>query len=198
MKLGWSEWWLMNNPVRYLAQRLFEGPVLKRMGGAQTGALALEIGCGGGGGISLIYNLFHAGQVHAFDLDPAMMQRASRKNRHLMPSPRFWVGNVRHIPAQEGLYDAVFDFGALHHVKDWVSALTEVHRILKPGGRFYIEEISRNFITHPFWRRLLDHPQENRFDHRDLITALETTGFIIRSSKRLFGLYIWIVADKAR
>ena len=195
MKLGWAEWWLMKNPIRSIAQRLFEAPQLMRMGGDSENALALEIGCGQGGGISVIYDIFKANRIHAFDLDPRMIRLASRKNRR-SPPPLLWAGNTRHLPVRDSLYDAVFDFGVLHHVLDWPSALREIHRVLKPGGRFYIEEITRQFIIHPLWRMLLDHPQTNRFDQRDLIDALENTGFSVRHSKMFAGLFIWCIADK--
>ncbi len=195
MKLGWTEWWLMNNPVRSIAQKYLEAPQLKRMGGSRADALALEIGCGSGGGISVIQTAFQADRVHAFDLDPRMIHHAAKKKRRDHP-PLLWAGNVRHLPVRDGLYDAAFDFGVLHHVVDWPSALGEIHRVLKPGGRFYIEEITRQFIIHPLWRMLLDHPQKNRFDRHDLVGALKRTGFTVRRSMTFAGLFIWCIADK--
>ena len=37
----------------------------------------------------------------------------------------------------------MFDFGIIHHVPQWRRALAEVARVLKPGGRFYAEEVLR-------------------------------------------------------
>ena len=39
----------------------------------------------------------------------------------------------------------VFGGGNFH---DWQSALLEIHRVIERGGRFYIEEITRQFIVH--------------------------------------------------
>ena len=92
--------------------------------------------------------------------------------------------------------DAVFTFGALHHVVDWRLALKEAYRVLKPGGRFYVEEILKKYITHPFWGRLMDHPQWDRFDLELFKSALSATGFHVVASRQFLDLFGWFVADK--
>lgn len=46
MRLGWTEKWLINNPLREFVQKVFEGRQLLRLGGTANRARALEIGCG--------------------------------------------------------------------------------------------------------------------------------------------------------
>jgi ubiquinone/menaquinone biosynthesis C-methylase UbiE len=195
MKLGWLERQAMNNPVRRLFQQALEGRQLLRLGGRRPAARALEIGCGSGAGIDLLFDLFNVCRTDGFDLDPVMLKTAMRRHRQ-NPRVNVWLGNTRHIPVVDATYDAVFDFGTLHHVLNWQAGLAEVFRVLKPGGRFYIEEITRQFITHPFWRRVLDHPQQNRFDMNDLTGALSQQGFTVRQRQVRFGLFIWVIADK--
>ena len=196
MRLGWTEKWLINNPLREFVQKVFEGRQLLRLGGTANRAKALEIGCGSGSGIDLLLDSFKVREVDAFDIDFDMLKRS--KTRHSLRSDavKLWVGNTRQIPITDATYDAVFDFGTLHHVHDWQSALLEIHRVIKPGGRFYIEEITRQFIVHPVWRRLLEHPQENRFDRLELVEGLQAAGFAVRRSHQFAGLFIWCVADR--
>jgi ubiquinone/menaquinone biosynthesis C-methylase UbiE len=106
------------------------------------------------------------------------------------------VGNIRHIPAVGASYDAVFNFGAIHHVVRWRQALAEIARVLKPGRPFYCEEILSKYITHPLWGRFMDHPQEDRFDTPQFISALQQNGFSIRAFRQLADLYLWVVAVK--
>jgi hypothetical protein len=54
MKLNFWEWMLVNNPVRALIQRHFEGPLLLGKVGRLDGKHVLEIGCGCGVGIEVI------------------------------------------------------------------------------------------------------------------------------------------------
>jgi ubiquinone/menaquinone biosynthesis C-methylase UbiE len=187
---------LMNNPVRSVLQRRFEVPRLIAMGGKLRGGLALEIGCGRGVGTELILDRFGAERVEAFDLDPHMVGLARRRLARLRDRVRLWVGDATAIAAAEGRYDAVFDFGIVHHVPNWRDALAEVHRVLKPGGRFYVEEVFEKFILHPLWRRLLDHPLQDRFDHDRFRDALEKAGFRVVASRELWGHFGWFVADK--
>lgn len=39
--------------------------------------------------------------------------------------------------------DAAVCYGALHHVPDWRGALTEIHRVLRPGGTLVLQESGR-------------------------------------------------------
>lgn len=72
-------------------------------------------------------------------------------------------------------YDAVVNFGAIHHVVRWRQAIGEIARVLKPGGAFYCAEILSRYITHPLLGRLMDHPQADRFDRPQFILAFAPT-----------------------
>jgi ubiquinone/menaquinone biosynthesis C-methylase UbiE len=196
MHLNRLEEFLIHNPLRPLVQNLFEARRLLRMGGRADHARVLEIGCGTGSGIDLIFSTFGATRVDAFDLDPRAVRAARRRQRRRSHEVRLWVGNTRHIPIANGSYDAVFDFGVLHHVRRWREALDEIRRVLKPGGRFYCEEILKQAITHPVMRRLLDHPQQDRFDRAGFATALVQSGFAVKATAELYHLYAWFIADK--
>lgn len=187
---------MMNNPVRAALQRHFEAPRLRAMGGRTPGARVLEVGCGRGVGTGLILDLFHAEHVDAFDLDPEMVALAKKRLAPRGARVRLWTGDVTRIEAPDEAYDAVFDFGIIHHVPAWRDALREVHRVLRPGGRFYAEEVLARFIGHPVWRRLLEHPQHDRFDRNTFHAALDDQGFRVVASKELFGQFAWFVADK--
>ncbi len=193
MQLNWIERLFILSPVRALLQRHWEARQLLTMGGPLTGACVLETGCGPGFGIDLLYRMFEADRVDAFDIDPQMIARVRQRQQ---PKTRLWVGNLRHIPVADNGYDAVVNFGAIHHVVRWRRALAEIHRVLKPGGAFYCEEILRRYITHPVVGRLMDHPQTDRFDGPQFITALQQHGFDIRAHRQWGDLYLWVVAIK--
>jgi ubiquinone/menaquinone biosynthesis C-methylase UbiE len=196
MLLNAVETALMNNPVRAAIQRRFEAPRLLRMGGSMGGGHALEIGCGRGVGSELILGLFGADTVDAFDLDPRMAARARKRLAPHGPRARVWVGDASAISAPDASYDAVFDFGIIHHIPDWRSAVVEVRRVLKPGGLLYSEEVLRRFILHPVTRRLLEHPLTDRFDSTEFAQALEDAGLEPSASRELWGSFAWFTARK--
>ena len=197
MQLNWIERLFILSPIRALLQRHWEARQLMAMGGPLTGAYVLETGCGPGFGIDLLYRRFNAARVDAFDLDPKMIalvrQRKEIRNRRT----RLWVGNLRHIPVADASYDAVVNFGAIHHVVRWRQAIGEIARVLKPGGRFYCEEILSRYITHPLLGRFMDHPQQDRFDTPQFIFALQQNGFRIHAYRQIADLYLWVVAIKS-
>ena len=187
---------LMNNPVRAAIQRHFEARRLLRMGGAMRGGTALEIGCGRGVGVGLVPDVFGANRVDAFDLDPSMVELARGRLASRGDRVRLWAGDAEHIDAPDGAYDAVFDFGIVHHVPDWRRAVREVARVMKPGARFYAEEILRSFIVHPLVRRVVAHPQHDRFDADDFAQGLTDAGLVLHA-RRDHGHHVaWFVADK--
>jgi len=187
---------LMNNPVRELLQRQYEGRKLLQMGGRVAGKRCLEVGCGRGVGAELVLDQFGAKSVDAFDLDERMVKLARRRLAPRGSQVKLWQGSVTKIPAPDDSYDAVFDFGIIHHVPDWRAALAEIHRVLVPGGRLFAEEVLARFILHPVWSRVLDHPMHDRFDRASFAGELEKAGLRVVASDDLFGNFAWFVADK--
>jgi ubiquinone/menaquinone biosynthesis C-methylase UbiE len=196
MLLNRLEFAQMNNPLRARLQRHYESPRFLRMAGPVPGGRVLEIGCGPGAGTELIFDLFQAAQVDAFDLDPRMVARARRRLRAKSSRLNLWVADASAIPAASATYDAVFDFGIIHHIPDWRRALGEVARVLKPGGRFYAEEMLAAFIGHPIVRRLLEHPQADRFNAAGFRTGLEEAGFTVHASEQLWDAAAWFTATR--
>lgn len=188
---------LMNNPVRAALQRRVEAPALLRMGGPVPGARALEIGCGRGVGALLILELFGARTVDVFDCDARTVGEARRRLTQHHARPRAWVGDAAAIPATDGSYDAVFDFGVLHHLPDWRAGVRELARVLRPGGRLYGEEVLGKFVAHPVTRALLDHPPDDRFDADELRDELESAGFVsVVMVERFRRTFVWFVASR--
>lgn len=162
----------------------------------KPGGRALEVGCGRGVGVEIVLDTFGADAVDAFDLDPDMIDRARRRLARRGTKVRLWVGDATRIDAPDEAYDAVFDFGIIHHVPDWRAAIAEVARVLAPGGRFYAEEVFDRALAHPVLRALLEHPTEDRFGAAAFSAALDAAGLRLRGQRTVGALGGWFVADK--
>lgn len=184
---------LMNNPVRAMLQRHYEAGLLERLGGRVDGGRVLEIGCGRGVGTEIIFKRFGAREVHAFDLDPDMVEQARRLLSGYSPERlKLFVGDAAQVDAEDETYDAIFDFGIIHHVPDWQRAVSEVRRVLRPGGHFFFEEVTSHALNRWFYRTFLKHPTENRFSGQGFVRELERQGIAVKRNyvERFFGDFI--------
>ena len=184
MKLNRVEKALMNNPVRALVQRRYEAVLMERLGERIEGQRVLEIGCGRGVGTEIIFERFGAREVDAFDLDPDMIAQAQRRlSAYSSDRLRLFVGDAAAINAEDASYDAVFDFGIVHHVPDWQQAVKEISRVLRPGGLFFFEEVTKQALDRWFYRMFLEHPTENRFTRQEFVTELERQAISVGSNQ---------------
>lgn len=191
MKLNTIEKALMNNPIRALFQRHHEAAILERLGGKCEGKKVLEIGCGRGVGTEIILERFGAAEVHAFDLDPDMIDIARRRlAKYGQEKLRVSVGDAERIDAPDNSYDAVFDFGIIHHIPEWQNSVKEVARVLKPGGKFYFEEVTKKALDRWFYRTFLKHPTENRFTGEAFVSELEKNEITVGNNKQF-----WLLND---
>jgi SAM-dependent methyltransferase len=134
----------------------------------------LEVGCVG---LPLLLTEFGAAHVHGVDLDPRQVTRAQRRlgNKYDGRIDRR-VASAEQLPFGDASFDAVFDFCILHHVPVWQSAVGEVGRVLKPGGMFFFEEVTRAALERWSYRTFLKHPKENRFSEAEFLETLRIRG----------------------
>ena len=198
MRLNRVERGLMNNPARAALQRHVEAAILERIGGKLVGQRVLEIGCGSGVGIEVLFERFGAAEVYALDLDPAMAGVARRRVQVGSWKASVVVADTVAIPMPSGAFDAVMDFGTIHHVPSWRLALAEIARVLRPGGRFYFMEITKQSLDRWVVRHLMDHPREDRFDEVLFQAELERVGvrLVGRIERRWLGDMILGVAKR--
>ena len=183
MKLNSIEKALMNNPVRALLQQRYEAPLMERFGGHTESLRVLEIGCGRGVGTEIIFKRFRAREVHAFDIDPEMVELATKGLSGYGPDRlTLYVGDAAAIAEENSSFDAVFDFGIIHHLPEWQRAVAEVARVLRPGGRFFFEEVTNHALNRWSYRTFLDHPKENRLSSEEFVAELERHGITVGSN----------------
>lgn len=154
---------------------------LKTLSDLPPGARILEIGCGKGMGAQWIHRLFAAREVVGVDVDERMIGLARRAVRE--PGVRFEVGDAASLRFPAASFDAVFDFGVLHHIPRWRDALVEIRRVLKPDGRLVIEDLSLETFeagAGKLLKPLLSHPYQDMYRWPEFLKVLEEVGFRIQ------------------
>lgn len=100
------------------------------------GRRALELGCGTG--LFLSHAAGSGATIHAVDLSLDLLDRARDKTRGLR-NVTLSRGNAESLPFRDASFDVAYGSSILHHL-DLDAALTELHRVLKPGGRLVFAE----------------------------------------------------------
>ena len=141
-------------------------------------ARMLEIGCGTGHALGWLQRHFQPRRLTAVDLDMRMLMAAAGRRKRFPHFPGMLAcADATRLPFAAATFDAVIGFGFLHHVPHWQTALAEVARILRPGGLYFIEEFYPALYQNRLTSRLLRHPEENRFESRDLHADLASNAF---------------------
>jgi len=125
-----------------LSHRLLLGSLFRRIAAdvalvSPHGAKVLEVGCGPGR-LSILLAREHGLDVTGLDLDPAMIERAkdnAGRSANDGDPPSFLVGDVSSMAFPDGSFDLVVSTLSMHHWAEPSAGLTEIARVLRPGGR---------------------------------------------------------------
>jgi ubiquinone/menaquinone biosynthesis C-methylase UbiE len=190
-KMSFLERWLVNSRFR---ARLAPNEInaLLRWTRLPAGATVLDMGCGPGVSTALLAEKARPRLVVAFDFDAAMVERARQRLRG-DPRVGLLVADAARMPFPDGLFDAVFVLGVVHHIPEWRTALREVARVLKAGGRFGFAEPSRRHLMLVY--RLLPHARESMFSVEEWRSALAEAG--LRIEGEMHKLPLWDICGVA-
>ena len=192
MFVNWPERFFCNSPVRsFLLGR--QARTLLAMRPLPPGTDILEIGCGNGAGARHVMALTAPRSYQALDPDPDMLALARRRLAGTVA--RVVEGDAQNLPFPEASFDAVFNFGIIHHLEDWRSGIAEAARALRPRGAFYIEEIFPGLYANAILKHVVAHPTVDRFHAPEFKAALAENGLHLlpgghESEKTMLGVAV--------
>ncbi|AWB82986.1 class I SAM-dependent methyltransferase [Corynebacterium yudongzhengii] len=115
--------------------------------GDVTGQHVLEIGCGSAPCANWLATHRRPSLITGFDISRGMLSRAHGP-------ANLQQADVQALPYRSESFDIAFSaFGALPFIRDLDSALKEIHRVLRPGGRFVFA------VNHPMRWIFPDDPE---------------------------------------
>ena len=97
------------------------------------GQRLLEVGCGLG--TDLLQFARGGAAVTGVDLTPSSIELVKKRFALYGLPVEAQVADAEHLPFTDGTFDAVYSFGVLHHTPNTPRSVSEVFRVLKPGGR---------------------------------------------------------------
>lgn len=126
----------------------YDRPAMVDLIGDVAGCRVLDAGCGSG---PLAAALRDQGAiVSGFDLSAAMIELARERLGH--DADLLVADLAQPLPYEDDTFDVVASSLALHYLEDWIAPLTELRRILRPGGRLVVS---------------VPHPAAYLFNYRD-------------------------------
>jgi len=138
----------------------------------------LEIGCGNGA-VSVHFARKYASAVVGTDVDPEQVELA-QKGITALPNVKFLVADATSLPFEDSRFDVVMSFQVMHHIANWLDAMREARRVLKPGGYFIYSDIIFTEPVARLGRFLLKRFGSNMYGittMHDLDSFIENSGF---------------------
>jgi ubiquinone/menaquinone biosynthesis C-methylase UbiE len=133
MKMVIFEKWFINS-AKHNEQIINRAEKLLQMVDVKENQKYLEVGCGVGAVCRYVATKYRC-DVTGVDVDPEQIKAAQESCRDI-PNVSFQKADATGLPFPDKDFDIVLSFGTTHHISNWVNALGEIRRVLKPGGHF--------------------------------------------------------------
>jgi len=134
--------WVINTPYRHILDAA----------GITAGDRVLDLGCGIGNIlIALAERIDFTHPALGVDVSPALIELGRREvaKAGLEPKVRLEVAPATRLPIGDEAVDAVLTSHVIKHLDDDAlrKAFDEVHRVLRPGGRFLLWEFKKSPLS---------------------------------------------------
>ncbi len=152
-----------------------------------TGAVVVDVGCGGGS-YTRAWHELGAATVFGVDFSVPILD-AARESHGDLPGVDFRRGEAVDTGLPDGCADIVFERALVHHVPDLAAVAAEAARLLHHGGTYLVQDRAADDVAQPgspahprgwlfeVFPRLLEFENRRRPDPSVLADALAGAGF---------------------
>ena len=91
--------------------------------------------------------------VHGVDLVPRHYEIAKKRFDLYGVEADLQLADAENLPFDDNIFDVVYTFGVIHHTSDTEKTISEIHRVLRPGGQAIIGVYHKNSAF--YWLRTM-------------------------------------------
>ena len=161
----------------------------------------LDCGCGPAPMLTLLHNRYPEKHYTGIDLTPEMIAVAKAKN---MDNVELVVGDCENLPFKSNSYDAVICCQSFHHYPNVQNFFDSVYRVLKPGGRLILRDMTAQTSPVRWFFNHIEIPLVNLTGHGDVHvygvdevrTLCKKAGLILESGEKRGFFRLHCVARK--
>jgi SAM-dependent methyltransferase len=145
---------------------------------AQPGERILDVGCGPGFYVAeLLDQVGPDGSVVGVDVSPQMIAVAQQRTGG-RDNVDFHLADATALPVDDAEFDGALSVQVLEYVADATAALTEMYRVLRPGGRVVVWDVDWSTLSwhteHPDRMERVLRVWDTHLTHRSLPRTLAT------------------------
>ena len=163
----------------------------------------LDVGCGEGRHIFGVMQEYPMMKCVGLDMDDDSLKKAEEGYSYFESisevGAEFIKGSAYSLPFPDNTFDLIVCSEVLEHLHEYIDAVIEINRVLKPGGKFFAS-------VPAFWPEkicwYLSKEYQNQpgghlriFDQKKLIHEIEDRGFKFLSSEKFHSIhspYWWL------
>lgn len=154
-----------------------------------AGSTVLEVACGPG--LVALEVAKKAKKVYGIDIAPLTIGEAKKKARKMgIKNVEFSVEDAYALPFNSDMFDVAICNSSLHNMMEPQKALSEMKRVLKPGGRLIatvvgIGESSKFKIAMTIFKFITKFPTFHKLNLNEFANMITESGFAVVDKEKI-------------
>ncbi|MDG2089997.1 MAG: malonyl-ACP O-methyltransferase BioC [Gammaproteobacteria bacterium] len=146
-------------------QRKVADNLLARLTKNEDVERVLDLGSGTGYCTNILHTLYPNAEIVNLDIAEAMLSFSSYKQKGNSGNEKLICADAEALPFIENSFDMVFSSLSIQWCQDYAVLFTELNRILKPKGKFYISTFGPETLQEltQAWQRVDSYIHVNHF-----------------------------------